>query len=183
MAVQPDIQQETRPRKDRRHLRTAITMLVLTGFVAVSGWYGWNSLTRPADAGDATAVAPTCVPAIPSNAPAPADIQLNVYNATDRNGLASATARELRKRGFAILDVTNDPLGKTVAGTAEVRAGAANQAAAGVVVAQVAGAVFVPDTRTDTSVDLVLGETYQALAPPGQPAPAAPPAGSTLPPC
>ena len=33
--------------------------------------------------------------------------------------------------------------------------------------AQVAGAVFVPDDRTDDTVDLVVGVTFEALAPPG----------------
>jgi LytR cell envelope-related transcriptional attenuator len=187
MAVSRDLDTVTRRRPpDRRHLRTAITMLVLALFVAFAGWYAWNTITepRPADA-DSVETAPTCIPAVPTNAPAPADIRLNVYNATDRNGLASAAAGEMRKRGFAILDVANDPLGKTVTGTAEVRAGADNEAAAGVVVAQVSGAVFVVDNRTDGTVDLVVGEAFEALAPVGAtPAPAPPGAtGPTLPAC
>jgi hypothetical protein len=175
MAVSRDLETETRRhRTDRRHLRTAITMLVLASFVAFAGWYAWNTITDPrsADVADVT-VAPTCIPAVPADAPAPADIQINVYNATSRNGLASSTARGLRERKFTILDVANDPLDKTVTGTAEVRAGADNEAAAAVVVAQVSGAVFVPDDRTDGTVDLVVGDAFKELAPVGAtPAPA-----------
>jgi hypothetical protein len=167
MAVSRDLDAETRRSPaHRRHLRTAITMLVLATFVAFAGWYAWNTITNPrsADVADAT-VAPTCIPAVPTDAPAPADIRVNVYNATTRNGLASSAARALRKREFAIIDVANDPLGKTVAGTAEVRAGADNEAAAAVVVAQVSGAFFVVDDRTDGTVDLVVGEAFKKLAP------------------
>jgi LytR cell envelope-related transcriptional attenuator len=175
MAVSRDLDTETRRRPaDRRHLRTAITMLVLAAFVAFSGWYAWNTITEPRPSGADATTAPTCIPAVPTDAPAPADIRLNVYNATDRNGLASSTAREMRERGFAILDVANDPLGKSVTGTAEVRAGADSEAAAGVVVAQVSGAVFVADNRTDGTVDLVVGEAFEALTPAGAtPTPAA----------
>jgi hypothetical protein len=183
MAVSRDLDTETRRRPaDRRHLRTAITMLVLGMFVAFAGWYAWNTITgpQPADVDDVT-VAPTCIPLLPTDAPATADIRLNVYNATSRNGLASSVARALRKRDFAILDVANDPLGKTVTGTAEVRAGADSEAAAAVVVAQVSGAVFVVDNRSDGTVDLVVGDAFEELAPAGAtPAPA--PSGGP-PPC
>lgn len=184
MAVSRDLGTETRRRADRRHLRTAITMLVLAAFVAFAGWFAWNTITDPgsANTGDGPTLAPTCIPAVPTNAPAPADIRLNVYNATDRNGLASSAAREMRTRGFAILDVANDPLNKTVTGTAEVRGGAGSEAAAGVVAAQVPGAVFVLDTRTDGTVDLVVGDAFEALAPAGVP-PAPAPSGAPLPAC
>jgi hypothetical protein len=168
MAVSRDLDAPTRRPVDRRHRRTAVTMLVLAAFVAIAGWFAWDTVTGadPVTTGDANPTA-TCIPAVPTNAPAPADIRVNVYNATDRNGLASSAAREMRARGFAILDVANDPLNKAITGTAEVRAGAGTEAAAGVVVAQVPGAVFVLDTRTDGTVDLVVGDAFEALAPVG----------------
>jgi LytR cell envelope-related transcriptional attenuator len=186
MAVSRDLDTQARRRPaDRRHLRTAITMLVLAFFVAFAGWYAWNTISDPQQAAvDTATTAPTCIPALPADAPAPADIRLNVYNATARNGLASSTAGALRERGFAILDVANDPTGKTITGTAEVRAGADNSAAAAVVVVQVAGAVFVADNRTDGTVDLVVGDAFIELAPVGaipQPAPGS--TGPAVPAC
>jgi hypothetical protein len=175
---------QTRRPADRRHLRTAITMLVLAVFVTFAGWYAWNIITQPGSAstGSDPTTATTCIPAVPTDAPAPADIRLNVYNATDRNGLASSAAREMRARGFAIVDVANDPLDKTVSGTAEVRAGAGNEAAAAVVVAQVPGAVVVFDARAGGTVDLVVGDAFEALAPAGV-APTPAPSGAPLPAC
>jgi hypothetical protein len=184
VAVSRDLGTQTRRPADRRHLRTAITMLALAAFVVLAGSFAWNTITNPGSdttADDPTA-ATTCIPAVPPDAPAPADIRLNVYNATDRNGLASAAAREMRTRGFAILDVANDPLTKSVTGTAEVRGGAGSEAAASVVIAQVPGAVFVLDTRTDGTVDLVVGEAFEALTPAGV-APTTAPSGAPLPAC
>jgi len=180
MALQPDRGGDTRNAADRRHQRTAITMLVLAGLVIIAGWYAWDSITDPEETSDG--VAPTCQPAAPTDAPPPAEIELNVYNATDRNGLASSIAREMRTRGFAILDVANDPSGSEITGTAEVRAHLDSQAAASLVMAQVPGAVFVADNRTDGTVDLVVGAAFEALAPPGgAPAPAPPADGTSTP--
>lgn len=185
MAAPPDRSPVPRRPVDRRHTRSAITLLVLAGFVLMAGWIAWTSLTDPSDAGEVDAAA-TCAPALTTTPPAPADIRLNVYNSTDRNGLASSTAGAMRERGFAILDVANDPLGREVTGTAEVRARVDNQGAASVVLAQVAGAVFVPDDRTDDTVDLVVGVAFKALAAPGAtpvPLPTSTGTAAPLPPC
>ncbi|MGH8825960.1 MAG: LytR C-terminal domain-containing protein [Jiangellaceae bacterium] len=186
MAIPPDRWPAPRRPPDNRHQRTAITLLLLAVFVSLAGWIAWSSLTDPSDAGEADSAAPTCLPAPTTTPPAPADIRLNVYNSTDRNGLASSTAGAMRERGFAVLDIANDPLGREITGTAEVRAGLDNQAAASVVVAQVAGAVFVPDDRTDDTIDLVVGVAFEALAPAGAtPVPVPNPTGTAaaLPPC
>jgi LytR cell envelope-related transcriptional attenuator len=186
MALPPDRWPAPRRPADHRHTRTAVTLLALAGFVLLAGWIAWNSLTELSDADEVDSAAPTCLPAPTTTPPAPADIRLNVYNSTDRNGLASSTAGAMRERGFAILDIANDPLGREITGTAEVRAGVDNQGAASVVMAQVAGAVFVPDDRTDDSVDLVVGVAFEALAPPGAtPVPLPNPTGTAepLPPC
>jgi hypothetical protein len=182
MALQPDLGEDTRSPADRRHQRTVITMLVLAGLVFIAGLYAWGSITNPDETSDGVASAPTCQPAAPTDAPPPAEIGLNVYNATDRNGLASSIAGEMRTRGFAILDVANDPSGRVITGTAEVRAHLDSQAAASLVMAQVPGAVFVADNRTDGTVDLVVGAAFEALAPPGAvPAPVPPADGTSTP--
>src|SRR5437016_12634074 len=98
-----------------------------------------------------------------STAPAAVgQIKLNVYNSTNRNGLAAATAAELKKRGFTIDKVTNDPLKATLTVPAEVRGAVAP--AMRLVAAEVAGSTLHADTRTDGSIDLVLGTGFTALA-------------------
>lgn len=93
-------------------------------------------------------------------------IKLNVYNSTNRHGLAAATAAELKKRGFTIAKVTNDPLKADLTVPAEVRGALAP--AMRLVAAEVAGAHLRADTRTDGSIDLVLGTGFTALATPDQ---------------
>ncbi|RIQ20345.1 LytR C-terminal domain-containing protein [Jiangella rhizosphaerae] len=163
-----------------RRIRTSVTLLVLIGVVIGAAWYSWSNVV---DDGETTASGPTgepCAPGVPTAAPAPADVQVNVYNSTDRNGLASTVAREVRARGFVVVDVDNDPLERSITGTAEVRSRPDDQAAAELVATLVPGAVYVPDERTEATIDLVLGDAFQALADPAAP-PATPAAG--LPPC
>jgi hypothetical protein len=99
-------------------------------------------------------------------------VSVNVYNATDRDGLAAGAAEQLRGRGFRVLTVANDPLHGKVAGPAEVRFGKSGRPGAQVVQRLVKGATAVRDARTDASVDLVLGRTFTTLLP--APAPTTP---------
>lgn len=177
MALQPHLYSDARPpRRDHRHLRTAITLLVLLVIVSGAGWYSWNLIAGESEADEdpnGIVAAPTCAVVAPTGAPPPEDIGLNVYNATDRNGLASSVAREMRERGYAILDVANDPTTRTVTQVAEVRANVEQQLAVDLVMSQFPGSVFLPDERTDGSIDLALGEAFEAIAAipaPGEPA-------------
>jgi hypothetical protein len=156
---------EAPPRQTWRHVRTGITLLVLVAFVVGAAWYSWNNVVSPAD--DTTSTSPditACPTVVPTEAPAPEDIELNVYNATRRSGLAQQVASQMRERGFTIMDVDNDPLGSTIEGPAEVRADPEYEVAASLVATMVPGAVLVPDERDSARVDLVLGEGSDELA-------------------
>jgi LytR cell envelope-related transcriptional attenuator len=96
--------------------------------------------------------------------PKPKAITLNVYNSTNRNGLARKTANQLASRGFTIGSVKNDPTTRAVKIPAEVRYGPKGALAARVVVAEVIGARLVKDKRTSTDVDIALGAAFQHLA-------------------
>lgn len=126
------------------------SLVVATGYV--KGWLGKHE-----------GPVRTCPPTGPVKA---SQVTLNVYNATGRAGLARTTADELRKRGFKIATVTNDPLEKKVTGTSEVRYGATGARAARLVAVQVKGARLVRDSRSDGSVDIVIGNRFTALAAP-----------------
>ena len=99
--------------------------------------------------------------------PTPSQITVNIYNATRRTGLATATAKVVKDRGFIVGTVANDTSKKTVPQPAEVRYGVSGQAAAQVVMTLVAGAVPINDSRADGSVDLVLGDGFKQIAAPG----------------
>ncbi|NDL61004.1 LytR C-terminal domain-containing protein [Phytoactinopolyspora mesophila] len=155
---------EDAPRHIWRHVRTAITLLVLVGFVVGAAWYSWNNVVlADDDTGDAPRAEPTCVPVTATDAPEPDSIEVNIYNSTTRRGLAGDVAAEMSDRGFTILDVANDPLDSNVEGTAEVRSSADQEVAASVVAALVPDAVLVSDDRSSDAVDLVLGEQFDEL--------------------
>lgn len=179
-----DEEQLTEEESARRHrwrrIRTSVTLLVLVGVVIGAAWYSWSNVVNEDEPATAGGASQPCAPGAPTEAPAPADVQVNVYNSTDRNGLASTIARQVRERGFVVVDVDNDPLERDITGTAEVRSGPAAQAAAELVATMVAGAVYVPDERTEATIDLVLGDAFEALADPAAP-PATP--AANLPPC
>jgi hypothetical protein len=195
----------------RGTIRGPLTGLILVGIVMYGAYWGWQSAfgedatTTPAvgcptstvtstatgTTGAATTAATgsagstTGAPATttPSGPPVlqPQNVTVNVYNATDRPGLAANTASALRARSFTIGDVANDPLSRTIAGVAEIRAGRADEPAVLLLIQHVPGAVVVADGRTDGTVDLVTGDAFVRL---GDPATVTPvPLPSTSKPC
>lgn len=165
-----------RQRRRRIGMATGVCLVVL----AAGGWFGYQHVegkghdkataaalcgktltTKHSSSGTPTATGAT-KPADPLRL-ARGDVTVNVYNATDRTGLAAITANELRSRGFKIGKVSNDPVKETVTATALVRGSAAGLARLQVIEAQVHGSMQVFDHRTNTTVDLVLGNGYQRL--------------------
>jgi hypothetical protein len=157
--------------KRARRRRTLITLGIVALLLFFAFWYAYSYFQDSGKAG--AAPTPTCTATATSRVPA--QVTVNVYNATDRTGLAAKTASDVRKRGFKVSAVSNDPLQRQVAIAAEVRYGTTGTASAKLVLGLVKGAKAVKDSRTDSSVDLVLGAKFTALTPP----PKAAGAGST----
>ena len=145
-----------------RRRRALITLGVVALMLFFAFWYAY-SYYQGSDKAKA-APSPTCTAT--STAKTPGQVTVNVYNATDRTGLAAKTAADVRKRGFKISTVSNDPLQKDVAVAAEVRYGPTGRDSAKLVLTLVKGAKAVKDSRTDSSVDLVLGAKFTALTAP-----------------
>lgn len=144
--------------RSRRNRRAAITIGVVIALLAATLYVAasyWQAPTK----------SPTATPTCSTGGIAPSQVTVNVYNATKRNGLGSATSKLVAARGFVIGTVSNDPMKKAVAAPAEVRFGPAGETSAALVVALVPGAVPVKDTRADASVDLVIGDAFKELAP------------------
>ena len=153
-------------RRRRGSWRVAVVVLAVLA-IGASSWFAWSRSTS----GEETraAATPSCPAPNPTPTVVPAgQVRVNVYNATDRRGLAARVATELKRRGFRVAAVDNDPAKRTVTGAAEVRHGPSGADGARTVTAQVAppGAttvVAVPDQRSDPSVDLVLGAAFTRL--------------------
>lgn len=170
-----------RPRGQRR------VVLAAAGATVALGLTGWGTLQlidvfsggsdkaqaagrgaaecarTPAKSASQSARATTPARALPK----PADITVNVYNATKRTGLAKETADALKKRGFTIGKVGNAPAAydKKVkdAGLLLGAPGAAN-GAFDVLGTQLSGARTKNDARPGKDVDLIIGDRFTDLA-------------------
>jgi LytR cell envelope-related transcriptional attenuator len=154
----------------RKRRRATITLslvgLVMVGTFAYAAAYfqGWVTAAPPS-----SLASPPCQTADATDAAValtPGAVTVNVYNATNRDGLARSVAKSLRTQGFNIGEIANDPLGKRIVGVGEVRHGQLGTADANLVAKRLPGAKVVLDKRTDDSVDLVLGNRFSALRAP-----------------
>lgn len=160
-----DVLPAVRDPQARRRRRQAWTFGTLVSLVLVTGAVSLGHAMRWWTIGGEP-VRSVRVPCPAETAEDPEDVAVNVYNATNRFGLARSVARELQGRGFRVTTITNDDSGRPVAAAAVVRHGPYGKLAARSVAAQVAGPVTIEsDGRGTDSVDLVLGTAYRAMVP------------------
>ena len=151
-----------RRRRRRRAIftMTLISVTLLGSIVYASSYVqGWVP-----HASSASVVNASCTST--SQALKPADVAVNVYNATARTGLAATVARSLTGQGFKVLTTDNDPLGKTVLAVGEIRHGPSGLEGAKLVATRLPGATLVQDGRLDATVDLVAGNRFRAISAP-----------------
>jgi acetolactate synthase regulatory subunit len=136
-------------------------LLALAGLVALAAgaWFGWHTF-HGSDGGGHAAVRVCVTPTAAPSPAAPAEVTLNVVNATQRAGLAHRVAAQLKARGFHIAHVGNTTA--TVTGTATVTYPAGGERAARSVAEQVSGATITQGTGR--AVTLALGPQFHALA-------------------
>jgi hypothetical protein len=94
------------------------------------------------------------------------EVTLNVYNATDKPGLAIDVTNVLKNRKFKVIKTGNDPLKKAVASVAALRYGPKAVGKAWLVRAYFLNEAKVEFDikRTDDTVDIVLGTKFLQLA-------------------
>ena len=121
---------------------TAVALVLLASFayaaVYFQGWVGNRATPGPL-------ASRSCQRAAPARALTPRAVTVNVYNATERGGLAASVAKSLRTEGFKVAKVANDPLGKLLAGVGEVRRGPTGTAGAALAATRLSGAKLVRD--------------------------------------
>lgn len=149
-----------------------IALLIAVGVLVVVG-VGFAIVSLVRGPGDPAAVEPSQSPTpcvtetVPAGdlLPTPADVKVNVYNATGTSGLASKTASALEKRGFVVADVANDPVGKPITGVGQIRFGPKAEEQAQLLLLYVPGAELVELERKGKKVDLSTGDAFTGLAP------------------
>ncbi|MFH9733784.1 LytR C-terminal domain-containing protein [Streptomyces sp. NPDC017260] len=166
-----------RMRPARRRGRLAFAAVSCVTVLGVLGW-GTLQLIDVFTGGDkASAAGAADCPATPAKAsaspaavavPKPAQVTVNVLNATTVGGLAQKTADELKKRGFRVGDVSNAPkeYDKKVDGTGVLLGPAASlKTSLPVLGAQLPAAERRTDAaRKGATVDLIIGKGFKGLA-------------------
>ena len=160
-----------RRRRQRRRALITIGVVLLGLFFAF--WYALSYYQN-----DATSAAPgaaatqTCRTPDPDEV-TPEQVTVLVLNATNRNGLAARTAKDLAARGFKISGAENDDSGRETPEVVELRYGSNGKEQARLVRTMFPKGVvtLAPDKRKGTDVDVVLGTGYEQLRP--EPTPSA----------
>jgi hypothetical protein len=102
------------------------------------------------------------VPAAP-----PAEVRVQVYNASTQRGAATQASNELTQNGFQVGDPANDPLypKQDMACRGQIRFGANGESAARTLSLAVPCTQLVKDNRQDATVDLAIGKNFTTIAP------------------
>ena len=138
-----------------------VMFLVVFFVAAVVVW--WRVINNDSHSGKS---ASACASAARANTLTAHDVQVRVYNSTERAGLAAIVSGQLQKMGLDIIATANDPTTRKVRGVGEIRYGADGAKEARIIHAALPGATLVEDRRTDSTIDLALGPSYHALAKP-----------------
>lgn len=153
-------------RRQRRQTWTFMVAFLLvlgTGVGALTHYQGvwaWPFTDPPAPV-----AAPEACTDVSTLLPAES-ITLQVYNASDKAGLAGRVGSDFGKRGFRVAETGNDPMESKVTTVAMLRYGPDGALAARTVGAHVRGSIArVQDERVGDTVDLVLSGSFAMRTP------------------
>ena len=153
----------------RRHLTTAVTLLVLVSILVLGVVLGVKTLFAPLPGSDkATATpSPSCSPKTVRKGQRirSTQVQVSVFNGGTRSGLADETMRLLARRGFTQGDVGNAPSDAKVT-RVRVLTTEKNDMAATLVARQFGRTTRVIVTETDLGpgIDVIVGNKFGKLA-------------------
>ena len=148
-----------------RQVTTAVTMFVLCALLVLGAVWGWKSLFAPLPGADGTAApTPQCSSVDAGTRLRSAQVQVSVYNAGGRSGLAASTLQALEKRGFDPGEVGNAPTDANVR-YAQVWANTRDDAGARLVRKQLGqrARLRVVDTDLGPGVDVIVGRAFRGL--------------------
>lgn len=136
-------------------LVACLTLALLVCFNVVSVFFGSNT-AGPEDNYGVTA------PCVPDGATAvePSEVTVRVLNGTNKSGIAQAVSEALNDRGFAIEGIGN--ANKTYERT-EILTGKNTLPQAYTLYAQFSNAILRMDNRTDSLIDVVIGNNFDNL--------------------
>ena len=152
-----------RRRRQRRRTLIVVGVVLLGLFFAF--WYALSYYQADSSRETSAGSAPTCRTPGPDEL-VPQAVTVNVYNATNREGLAAKTAKALEERGFTIGEVANDPTDRKTPKVAEFRYGEEGKVSVRYLRTFLQkGTKNHNDGREGATIDLVLGSDFTGLTP------------------
>jgi hypothetical protein len=151
----------------RRHITTAITLLVLVGILVLGVVLGVNALFAPLPDNEPSAEpSPTCTVTSVKKGQriAPAQVQISVFDGGTRGGLAGSTMQTLARRGFKQGEVGNAPTNVRVR-RVQIWTTQRNDDAARLVALQFGRTTRIRVTTIDLGpgIDVVVGDNFHRL--------------------
>jgi hypothetical protein len=151
-----------------RHITTGITLVVLVVLLVIAGVYGVKALLAPLPGDEPSTTSATSCSATDvkkGQKIRTRQVQVSVFNAGNRSGLAAETLGRFRARGFRAGTVGNAPSGISVR-RAQVWTTQHNDVAARLVARQLGGGARVKQVDTDLGpgVDVLVGNGFHRLA-------------------
>lgn len=150
----------------RRHLTTAVTMLVLIGLLVVGLVLGAKSLFAPLPGSGSSATPGTCTTKTVDAGKRihSSQVQVSVFNGGSRSGLANKTLTALERRGFTAGETGNAPSDVHVK-RVQVWSTEKHDPEAALVARQFGPKLKVTFSDTDLGpgVDVIVGNKYSGL--------------------
>ena len=168
-----EFRRPTGGRSRRRRPIWVPIVIVLAGIaVLFAVGFGLSRLLDDSSSPEADAIASASAAPLPCETtmvtaaevlPRSSKVKVNVWNATDRVGLASDVAKVLKARSFTIKKVDNDPQAKVLEGVGQIRYGVNGRANAELLAFYFPGAILVQDDRPKKIVDIALGNAFTEI--------------------
>ena len=157
------------PARSRRR-RSIITFAVVLLLLFFAAWYALSYIRADQARGEQAATSSSTTMSNEGSTCdiSPGQVDVNVYNATNRAGLAARVAGQLEERGFSVKTIANDPKKAKLDGPGQLRYGSNGRKGADLVRVHVGEFEMIHDVRKRPSVDVVLGPTYERMVPEGE---------------
>lgn len=140
-----------------RLAKTPLILLSLLGLVMLAGSWGWAAVTAPLPP---PYVKPCVEQPVPDGKLKSEMISVRVLNASNKRGKAAEVSQQLKRQGFKVTRVGNADENQE---TSVVVGGSADAPEVALVAAQFRGFETSGDGRKDRTVEVLIGQNYEAM--------------------
>lgn len=140
-----------------RMAKTPVILLALLVFITFAGFWGYSAMTAPLPP---PYVAPCVDRSVPGGTLKSDMVSVRVLNASNKRGKAAEVSQQLKRQGFVVTRVANADQKQS---RSAVIGATADAPEVELVAAQFPGFEKVVDGRRDRSVEVRIGQDYEAM--------------------